>query len=85
MVNTIALFDVPSKVDRRRLESLLRQHEFVWLFPFGRWSSKPLSRHRSLVRAIRRSLDNTPYRVLLIEMKESERMNGIWLTAMKNH
>ena len=80
-MNTLALYDVPRQVPRRRLEALLRAQGFVWLFPSARWSSKPLLAHKHLAKRIRARLAGETYRIVLLEMSGASRMEARWLTA----
>ncbi len=81
MVNTLALFDVPKRHARQRLESLLRRHQFVFLFPYARWSSKPLRAHEDLVRQVRSRLAGETYRIVFLEITARNRREARWLTA----
>jgi len=81
MVNTLVIYDVARKADRQRLEGLLRAHQFVWLFPFARWSSKALGRHPGLLRGVRACLRSQAHRVLFIECSDKNRARAKWLTA----
>lgn len=80
MVNTLALYDVPHRAVRQRLEALLRAHGFVWLFPHARWSSRPLATHGHLVRRVRSRLAGDTYRLVLIEVSAKNRKEARWLT-----
>lgn len=81
MVNTLALYDVPRRANRLRLEALLRAHGFVWLFPNARWSSRPLATHGSLVRRVRSRLAGDTYRLVFLEIPARNRTEARWLTA----
>ena len=81
MVNTIVLYDVAHRRDRARLETLLRRHGFVWLFPHARWSSTPLRDHGRLVSDIRSRLRGTAYRLVLFEVAAAQRAGSRWLTG----
>lgn len=81
MVNTLALYDVPRRAARQRLESLLRAHGFVWLFTYARWSSGTLAGHDRLVRRVRSRLVGETYRVVFIEIAARNRTEARWLTA----
>ena len=81
MVNTLALYDVPKRVTRQRLEALLRADGFVWLFPHARWSSRPLSAHDRLVRRVRSRLVGEAYRLVFLEISARNRTEARWLTA----
>lgn len=81
MVNTLVLYDVARRTTRQRLESLLRSHGFMWLFPYARWSSSPLVTHSKLVHGIRARLKNEAYRVVFIEVTAESRRGARWMTA----
>lgn len=81
MVNTVALFDVPKRPSRQRLEALLRAHGFLWLFPNARWSSKPLVAHDRLFRQVRSRLAGETYRIVFLEITARNRREARWLTA----
>ena len=81
MVNTLVLYDIARGKSRLRLEMLLRQHGFVWLFPNARWSRCPLARHHRLARQVRACLRGEAYRIVFIETSDSERTNAVWLTS----
>lgn len=80
-MNTLAIYDVPKRAPRMRLETLLRAHGFVWLFPHARWSSKPFDIHDRLVRQVRSRLSGETYRIVLLEIPARTRMEARWLTA----
>lgn len=79
MVNTLALYDVPKRVTRQRLEALLRARGFVWLFPYARWSSRPLAAHDRLVRRVRARLAGETYRIVFLELSARHRKEARWL------
>jgi len=83
MVNTLAIFDVGSSRARSRLEAVLKDEGFVWLFPTARWSSRPPSDHNRLVARLRVALRGAPYRVVLIELSSNSRATAKWLLARK--
>jgi len=80
MVNTLVLYDAPHRTTRQRLESLLRAHGFTWLFPYARWSSRPLREHHGLARSVRSRLKDDAYRVVFIEITSDRRKGALWLT-----
>lgn len=82
MVNTVVLFDVPRRPARQRLEALLRTHGFVWLFPYARWSTRPLSRHQQLLRQVGGRLTGESYRIVFLEITARSRKEARWLTAV---
>jgi hypothetical protein len=82
VVNTLAVYDVPIRADRQRLESLLRANGFVWLFPHARWSSRGLAEHTGLARVIRSRLAGRAYRVVLIEFTPRARTRARWLAGL---
>jgi hypothetical protein len=79
MVNTLILYDLPHRRDRARLESLLRERGFVWLFPHARWSAKGLNEHSGLSRAIRARLRHAAYRILIVQIPSRHRIAARWL------
>ena len=81
MVNTLVLYDVPQRATRDRLESLLRAHGFIWLFPHARWCSKPLAAHAGLPGRVRSRLSGRAYRILVLEIGDRHRREARWLTA----
>lgn len=81
MVNTLALYDVPKRVTRQRLEGVLRAHGFVWLFPNVRWSSQPLAVHEHILRQVKSRLAGETYRLVFLEISARNRMEARWLTA----
>lgn len=81
MVNTLVIYDIPRRASRQKLETLLRCHGFVWLFPHARWSSAPLAHHGLLIRRIRSRLREEPYRLVFIEMPVTHRKRARWLSA----
>lgn len=82
-MNTLVLYDVPHRVSRQRLETLLRAHGFVWLFPYARWSCASLSQLHGLVQRIRACLKGESYRVVFIQLMAKSRKGALWLTATK--
>jgi len=80
MVNTLVLYDAPQRAVRQRLEALLRANGFVWLFPYARWSSRPLATHGQLVRRVRSRLAGDTYRLVFIEVSAQHRREARWLT-----
>jgi len=83
MVNTLALYDVPKRATRVRLETVLRAHGFVWLFPHARWSSRPLTEHTRLVRHVRSRLSGETYRIVFLEIPARNRLEARWLTVAR--
>lgn len=81
MVNTLVLYDVARQKSRQRLESVLAQHGFVWLFPNVRWSHRPLAHHHRLALQVRACLREEPYRVVFIQTSDKERTRAKWLTS----
>lgn len=81
MVNTLVIFDVPHRVARQRLDALLRAHGFIWLFPYARWSSRPLAAHDGLLRRVRSRLRGEAFRMVFIETDADNRTSARWLTA----
>ena len=84
MVNTLVLYDVAQHRGRRRLETVLGQHGFVWLFPNVRWSRRPLASHDRLALQVRACLRGEAYRVVFIETSVRERTKAVWLTSTKH-
>ena len=83
MVNTLALYDIPHRSSRLRLESLLRAAGFMWLFPYARWSSSPLAQHERLLRRVRSRFKGEMYRMVFIEITADRRTGALWLTATR--
>jgi CRISPR/Cas system-associated endoribonuclease Cas2 len=83
MVNTLVLYDVATRRSRARLEALLRQHGFMWLFPNARWSERPFARHDRLALRVRACLRTEAYRVVFIQISAKERTQALWLTSTK--
>lgn len=83
MVNTLVLYDVARRRTRQRLEMVLRQHGFVWLFPDARWSASSFKRHHQLALQVRACLRNEAYRVVFIEISANRRTQAKWLTSAK--
>lgn len=81
MVNTLVLYDIPRIADRQRFEALLRQHHFVWLFPFARWSSGAMATHPGLLRRVRACLKDHPHRVVFVQHSAKNRASAVWLTT----
>lgn len=84
MVNTLVLYDIARQRSRRRLELLLAQHGFVWLFPNVRWSRDPFTHHVRLASQVRACLRNEAYRVVFIETSVREKTKAVWLTSTKH-
>jgi len=84
MVNTLVLYDIARQRSRHRLEMLLAQHGFVWLFPNVRWSSRPLAHHHRLTLQVRACLRQDAYRVVFIQTSDKERTKAKWLTSTKH-
>ena len=81
MVNTLVLYDIPRRPARRRFETLLRVHGFVWLFPHARWSSRGMEAHHGLIRSARSKLRNEPYRLLFVNVSARDRAGATWIAA----
>lgn len=84
MVNTLVIYDIARQRSRRRLEMLLAQHGFVWLFPNARWSRRPLAHHERLPLQLRACLREEAYRVVFIQTSDKERTRAKWLISTKH-
>ncbi len=81
MVSTLILYDAGKRAVRERIESVLRAHGCMWLFPAARWSTAPLTAHGHLVRQLRARLRGETYRVVMIDMPEASRREARWVAA----
>ncbi len=81
-MNTLAVYDVPQRETRRRLEDVLRAHGFVWLCHNARWSPARNAGDANLVRAVRARLRGRAYRLLLLEVSQASRAGARWLVNL---
>lgn len=79
-MRTIALFDAPHDRTRLRIESVLRAHGYVWLFPNARWCARS-GNHARAIRAVRARLTGHSYRLAFIVVGGRTKPDIRWLTG----
>jgi len=74
----LAIYDVATHGARKKVERVLRQMNFVFLFGNARWASRPAD-IGALTRRLRSTLRGENFRILIIQMPAQSAAHARWL------
>lgn len=74
----LAIYDVATHRAREKVERVLRQMTFVFLFGNARWTSRPVD-VAALTRRLRSTLRGQAFRILILELPVRSVEHARWL------
>ena len=74
----LTIYDVATHGARKKVERVLRQMNFVFLFGNARWTSRPVD-VAALTRRLRSTLRGQAFRILIIQVPARSAAHARWL------
>lgn len=74
----LVIYDIAKQPSRQRVERVLREASFIFLFRNARWTNRPQD-IGALRRRLMAQLHRQAFRVLIIEMPQRSRDGARWL------